>query len=154
MNQLNHHKIVLLLSAVLLCFNTVHGQIGGSYTYGLLNLNTSARSGALGGALIAVTDPDVSVVNENPAFLGLGIDNQLSLNYVNYFADINYGRVEYAHGTKKLGTFSAGLFYLNYGDFMKPMSMVTLPANFRQQNILLIFPGATVLTVFYQLVCR
>ncbi|MCD6346018.1 MAG: type IX secretion system protein PorQ, partial [Bacteroidales bacterium] len=85
----------------------------------LLNLNTAARSGALGGKLIATTDPDVSLVNENPAYLGLGITQQLSLNYVNYFADINYGRVAYSHGTKKMGNFSASLFYLNYGNFIE-----------------------------------
>ena len=111
--------ILLLFSLCIITGNPGYSQIGGGYTYGLLNLNTAARSGALGGTLIATTDPNISLVNENPAYLGLNISKQISLNYVNYFSDINYGRVAYSHGTKKLGNFSAGLFYLNYGDFIE-----------------------------------
>lgn len=98
---------------------SMSAQIGGQSTYGLLNLNSSARSGALGGSLISGLEPDVSMMDLNPAYLQPALHNQLSLNYVNYFADINYGRVGYAYDTGKAGVFGASLFYLNYGQFIE-----------------------------------
>jgi hypothetical protein len=41
------------------------------------------------------------------------------LNYVNYFAGINYGYTAYAKDFKQLGVFAAGLHYINYGKFVK-----------------------------------
>lgn len=112
------HLLLLFLSLSILS-NGAFSQLGGQYTYGLLNLNTSARSGALGGTLIASNNPDISIVNENPAYLGMGLHNQLNLSYVNYFADIQYGRVSYSFKTDKFGSFATGIFYLNYGDFIE-----------------------------------
>ena len=40
------------------------------------------------------------------------------MNYVNYFAGLNFGYVAYGHHTEKYGSFSAGIHYLNYGDFI------------------------------------
>ncbi len=115
-----HYNISLVIGIItLLSIQPLQAQIGGSYTYGLLNLNASARSGSLGGALIAAPDPGVNLVAENPAYLGIGMHNQLALSYVNYFADINYGQVAYALNTNRAGNFSAGLFYLNYGNFIE-----------------------------------
>lgn len=97
----------------------LQGQTGGQYTYGFLNLNTSARSAALGGTLAAALDPDVSLMSENPAFLNASHHHHLGLNYVNYFSDIQYGRVSFAHHARQAGTFGASLFYLNYGNFLE-----------------------------------
>lgn len=94
-------------------------QPGGNYSYGLLNLNTSARSGALGGSLISAHHPDISMVIENPAYLGSSLHNQLSLSYVNYFSDIQYGRVVYGRDLGRAGNLAAGIFYLNYGSFLE-----------------------------------
>lgn len=116
---MNQQRLLVLLLSLSLLSVGAFSQLGGQYTYGLLNLNTSARSGALGGSLIASNNPDISIVNENPAYLGMGLDNQLNLSYINYFADIQYGRVAYSFKTEKYGSFATGLFYLNYGDFIE-----------------------------------
>jgi hypothetical protein len=115
----NFIKNTLVLSLLSIIILPANGQIGGRYTYGLLNLNTSARSGSLGGSAIALYNADLSLVNENPAYLARTQNNQFSLSYINYFADIQYGRVAYSQNTEKLGGFSAGLFYLNYGNFIE-----------------------------------
>lgn len=94
-------------------------QIGGTYTYGFLGLTSAARSAALSGNLTAVNNADLSLVYENPALLNPDMGNQISLGYVNYFADINYGQAAYAVDAGKYGTFSARIFYLNYGDFIE-----------------------------------
>jgi hypothetical protein len=45
------------------------------------------------------------------------MDNSLVLNYVNYFAGINYGLAMYTRSVQGIGNFAAGLTYLNYGSF-------------------------------------
>ena len=115
------HWLTSIFILALLSLIPLHSlaQVGGSYTYGFLSLTSNARSAALGGNLVAANDADLSLVRENPAYLVPEMGNQLSLSYVNYFSDINYGQAGYARSTDKYGTFSALLFYINYGDFIE-----------------------------------
>ncbi len=115
------HWLTSLFILALLSMMPLHSlaQIGGSYTYGFLSLTSSARSAALSGNLVAANGADLSLVRENPAYLVPEMGNQLSLSYVNYFSDINYGQAGYARSAGKLGTFSAQIFYINYGDFIE-----------------------------------
>ena len=45
------------------------------------------------------------------------MDKSLAINYVNYFAGINYGMTMYSRSFPAIGNFAAGLTYLNYGSF-------------------------------------
>ena len=45
------------------------------------------------------------------------MNKSLALNYVNYFAGINYGMAMYSQSFPGTGNFAAGLTYLNYGTF-------------------------------------
>jgi hypothetical protein len=94
-------------------------QIGGDQTYEFLNLNTSARVIALGGNTNAIDDGDLSLAYHNPAILKEGMESQLLLNYVNYFADINYGYAAFALPSRKMFHFAAGMHYLDYGVFQE-----------------------------------
>ena len=111
------HRVYIIL---LICLPTlVFSQIGGTNTYNFLTLTNSARSASLGGKLISIQDNDLNLTFENPSLLTPNYDNQLVFNYVNYFSDINYGYVSYAKDMPKIGTFAAGMHYLNYGTFKK-----------------------------------
>ncbi len=110
------HKLTLFFAAALMSVN-VKAQTGGDNTYEFLNLSSSARIAALGGKLIPVKDNDLNLVFCNPAVLNSTMSNQLTFSGVSYFADIKYGYVAYARDIKKLGTFAAGIHYVNYGDF-------------------------------------
>ncbi len=92
-------------------------QIGGTRTMEFLNLNTSARISSLGGKTIAIYDDDLNFPFFNPSLLNERMNNHLVLNYVNYFAGINYGYVGYAKTHEGFGNFGLGLHYVNYGDF-------------------------------------
>ena len=92
-------------------------QIGGDHTYDFLNIPVSARVGALGGNLISVKDDDPNLSVDNPSLLNPEMNSTLSLTYIDYFADINYGYVSYVKDMKKYGTFSSGIKYINYGNF-------------------------------------
>jgi hypothetical protein len=96
-----------------------HGQIGGSSTYAFLSLPNSARIASLGGELNAFADGDLNLAFSNPSLLAPGMSGNLVANYVNYFADINYGYVSYARDLEKKGMFAAGINYFNYGEFVE-----------------------------------
>jgi len=95
-------------------------QTGGNSTYDFLNLNANARIAAMGGNLISVKDDDLNLFSQNPAALNPSMSNQLALNYVPYFAKINYGYAAYARKLDSIpGTFALGVHYVNYGSFTR-----------------------------------
>ncbi len=76
----------------------------------------TARAAALGGNPIAIWDNDVNLMYSNPALLQKNMHRQLSANYCNYVADMNFGYVGYAHHLgDKLGSVGGGLQFYNYG---------------------------------------
>jgi len=91
-------------------------QIGGDNSFEFLNLVHSARIASLGGGQIAHRDADLNLAFQNPGSINSEMNNQLVLNFVNYFSDIHYGIVGYGKSLKK-GTLTAGMQYINYGTF-------------------------------------
>jgi hypothetical protein len=115
-------NLTLLISFQLLIFSVAKGQIGGEYTYSFLNLTNSARMAALGGNQIAINDSaDLNVSYNNPSLLKPDMRNQLALNYINYFAGINFGYASYSFGTPLPGNFAVGIHYINYGKFIEAL---------------------------------
>jgi len=57
------------------------------------------------------------MVFHNPALLSADMHNNLALNYVNYFAGVNYGYAAYGYSAGEIGNFGAGMHYVNYGTF-------------------------------------
>lgn len=105
---------------IVLCFSCffAQAQIGGRYTYQFLNLTTSPRQAALGGRNITAYDYDPTSGLYNPANINYKMTNQLSANYVNYLADVNFGTVAYAFRSgREDNVFHAGVTYVNYGTF-------------------------------------
>jgi hypothetical protein len=94
-----------------------YSQVGGTGTYDFLNLTNSARVAALGGKNITLNDSDLNMPFHNPSLLSPQMDRNLVLNYVLYYADINFGYVSYAFDEKQTGTFAIGVHYINYGEF-------------------------------------
>ena len=108
----------ILLSIVLLAAAPMFSQIGGESTYQFLNISSSPRQLALGGKIITNFDYDVSQALYNPAVINSDMDNNLSINFFNYFADITYGSAGYAYTLDNRGnTIHFGISYINYGDF-------------------------------------
>lgn len=93
------------------------GQKGGNTVYDFLNLTNSARASALGGNNVSIMDDDINLVFHNPALLSAGMDQNMNINYVNYFAGINYGYASYAMHKENIGTFAGGIHYVDYGNF-------------------------------------
>ncbi len=103
-----------------LLFSTAlsYAQLGGRATYQFLNLVNSPRQAALGGKVITNYDYDPTQGLYNPATINPEMDNQLSVNYVNYFADVNYGTASYAYlWDRRTQVLHTGVTYINYGSF-------------------------------------
>lgn len=108
----------LLFYFLFLISTIAYGQIGGKYVYQFLNLTTSPRQAALGGKVITIYDDDVNQALFNPATINADMDNNLALNYSNYFGEVSYGTASYAYTyDRHLQTFQVGVNYVNYGSF-------------------------------------
>jgi hypothetical protein len=96
----------------------IWAQVGGRSTYQFLNLVNSPRQAALGGKVVTNYDYDPTQGIFNPASINPEMDNQLSLNYVNYIGDVNYGTASYAYlWDRRTQVIHTGVTYINYGSF-------------------------------------
>jgi len=94
-------------------------QLGGRAVYEFLNLPNSARITALGGKQISLNDADINMSYYNPSLIDTTMGEKLAVNYVNYYAGINWGNTSYLFNNNKIGNFVAGISYFNYGRFIK-----------------------------------
>jgi len=92
-------------------------QVTGNTTYNFLRLSSSARVSALGGNQIAVKDNDPFLAVDNPSLLNKEMDAKLSMTYLDYVSDINYGFASFTKHFDSIGTFNIGVKYISYGDF-------------------------------------
>ncbi len=92
-------------------------QICGRYAYSFLEKPVSARVAALGGNTAAIRDGDINLGLVNPSLINKEMHNDISLAYVDFFSDINYGFVQYGHTFDKIGSFVGSMQYYNYGTF-------------------------------------
>lgn len=110
-------SIIIIIVSFFIKIDT-QAQVGGNGTYSFLNLSNSARITAMGGHSFAIQDNDINLALVNPSLINENMNNHLSLSFVDYFSDINYGYALYSRTFKKVGSFTGGVQYLNYGDFI------------------------------------
>lgn len=138
-----------ILIVLLLTVNTSLAQLGGTSSFQFLNLVPSARLNALGGSHVSMYDKDVNMMLANPSFLDSTMDGAISLNYLNYIADINYGYSSYTHHVSKIGTFSGSFMYANYGSFTRADETGVKLGDFSVNDLALIFSyGAQLDSIF------
>jgi hypothetical protein len=111
------HKALIIATV---CSSSVWAQLGGSRSFLLLDIPSSARIGALGGSPVAVYDNDLNLGLFNPGLLNKGMERQVALSYLPYVDKINIGYASYCHHFDSLGiTGSASLQYVDYGTFTR-----------------------------------
>ncbi len=94
-----------------------YAQLGGRYAYSFLEQPISARIAALGGNQASIQDNDINIGFVNPSLISPGLNNQLALNYVNFFGGVNFGSVQYARTFEKVGSFMGTIQFMDYGTF-------------------------------------
>ncbi len=108
----------LYLYILIFYFSFAEAQVGGERIYNFLNIPSSARQAALGGEIYTLRN-DVNQPLWNPSMIDETIDNQASVGYVNYLADVNIGAATFAHMINRhFGTLQAGIQFIDYGDFI------------------------------------
>lgn len=112
-----NNKNILLLSFLLVIAFSLQAQLGGRYAFSFLEQPISARISALGGNQAAINDNDMHIGYVNPSMITPQLNNNLALNYVDYYAGSNFGSVNYAHTFNKVGSFMGTIQFMDYGKF-------------------------------------
>jgi len=112
-------RLLHITFLIVVCSLKSLAQTGGNGTYRFLELTSSARIAALGGNQVSLYDNDLDLVFHNPALLSTGMQNQMALNYIDYFTDIKFGYASYAHNFNKVGPVAAGIHFIDYGNFIE-----------------------------------
>jgi hypothetical protein len=123
-------KKVLTLFMLMIMVSPSYSQTGGDNVYEFLNLTHSGLVSSLGGTNVSLPVNDLNLAYHNPSLLNSDMDKSLALNYVNYFAGINYGLAMYSRSFPGTGNFAAGLTYLNYGTFTETDATGVITGNF------------------------
>lgn len=106
-------------------------QTGGDNVYEFLNLTHSGLVASLGGSNVSLQSADLNMAYHNPALLSPEMNKSLAMNYVNYFAGINYGMAMFSESFGHTGNFAAGVTYLNYGTFTETDVSGTITGTFK-----------------------
>lgn len=137
----------LLLTGIM---SQAWGQPGGK-AFQFLEVTNSARVGALGGDAAAFLDDDLDLAFHNPSLLSRELHHHMALNYVNYFAGVNFGYASAAAKIGRKGTLAGGIHYLNYGKFQGADETGQLTGTFRAAdysvNIMYARPVDSLLTL-------
>jgi hypothetical protein len=120
--------ITLLLPVIMA---PLFSQTGGDNIYEFLNLTHSGLVSSLGGSNVSLQGNNPNMAYHNPALFNSTMNNSLTLNYVNYFAGINYGFAMYSRSYPGIGNFAAGMTYLNYGLFTESDASGLITGDFK-----------------------
>ena len=109
------------LTLLLFCVWPSSAQIGQQQVFDFLNLAPSARITALGGVQAvtaadsnAATNPGMWLVN--PSANQPAQQQQISLSYQPYYADVDFATLSYSRAVGDQGSWGLGVQYLSYGD--------------------------------------
>ena len=108
-------RIVGLFLLYVISFTFVKAQ-NSSSSYAALDLPLSARHAVLNEP-VSLYSEDLESGVFNPAILNEKMEKQLSLNFVDYFSDINFISAAYALPLRDFGTIGISVKSIGYGEF-------------------------------------
>ncbi|HRY31881.1 MAG TPA: type IX secretion system protein PorQ [Bacteroidales bacterium] len=114
-----NHLLFFLIVCMMSQPAVIRAQSGPGGTYQFLNLTTSARIAALGGANIPLTDQDVSLAWANPSLISPKMDKALAMSFLDFYSDINCGSVAFSGTLEDLGSYASSIHFVNYGKFIQ-----------------------------------
>ena len=128
-------RCLIILLLIIPC--SLRAQTGGDNTYEFLNLSTGALASSLGGINVSLITDDPASSFFNPALLSGESSGNISLNYINYIAGINFGYAAFAWHDERYGTFAGGVNYLNYGTIERsdPSGLITGKVKAAEYNL-------------------
>lgn len=109
-------------------------QVGGERDYQALDLVNNARTAALGGTTISISDGDISQFFENPATLDSVSSSDIFFNITPFFADVFVFSGAYGFNVNDLENFSVGLKYIDYNSFERRDASGNLQGEFKAED--------------------
>ena len=85
-------------------------------SFEFLNINENAKIKALGGNNVSLTK-NQNYYLSNPSFLFYSKNQNISINHMNYIADISSSSILYSDSLKNIGKFGIGIKYFSHGKF-------------------------------------
>jgi hypothetical protein len=110
-------RLIVLILVFILNTQYILGQDVNN-AFQSLNLPLSSRLAVLNEP-ISIYDNDIELGIFNPSMLNEGMHNQFSLNFVDYFSDINFVSAAYALPFNKFGTIGISVKSIGYGNFVE-----------------------------------
>jgi len=109
---------ITALYILFLCTFSLSGQEGNS-TFTFLQLPTSVRAAALGGTNVSLVENDISLIYQNPAFLGQEMDMSFAAGYLSYIADVSISNVAFTKALGERSAWGVGVVYASYGKMLE-----------------------------------
>jgi len=125
---------IITLYLSFLCAFPLFAQ-GGKSAFDFLQLPVSARANALGGTNVSIIENDLSLVYQNPAFLGQEMDITLSAGYLSYISDISMGNIAFAKALGERSAWGVGFIYSNYGKMLETTEDNVILGNLNASDI-------------------
>ena len=108
--------LCIFILYVPLSFSSLCAQDNLTSAFEFLRTDFNPRTAAMSNAFLSPVN-DVSAMFVNPAGLSYIEKDQFVISYTNHILDINGGLAAYARKFQKYGVLSAGILYMDYGDF-------------------------------------
>ena len=99
--------------------SSAYGQVAGTHSYASLDMSPFARTAGLGFDYLPLCSDDAVVGLDNPSLLNGQMTHQAVLSVVPTFDGGHMGALGYVLPSRRLGTWSFGLRYANYGIFQQ-----------------------------------
>jgi len=125
---------IITLFFLFLCTFPLFAQEGKS-SFDFLQLPTSVRAAALGGTNISIIENDLSLIYQNPAFLGQEMNLTFSAGYLAYIADIGVGNATFAKALGERSAWGIGFTYTNYGKMIETTNTQELMGDLNASDI-------------------
>jgi len=103
-------------------------------TFNFLRTDVSARTAALNGSFVSMTD-DPNVIFYNPASLNTLIKPKASVSYLDHLLDVYSATASYAQYLNGIGNVGAGILYMNYGTFNRTNASMDVLGTFGAQEL-------------------
>lgn len=94
----------------------IAGNLQAQNTFEFLRLDKSPRAASLAGSYVSNND-DPNVMFYNPAGIKFLEESPVSFSFLKHLMDINSASLAYSFEIADIGRLSAGIQYINYGDF-------------------------------------
>ena len=113
-----HRRLYFSIVGLILLTN-LSAQIGGTSVYTFLGVPIAPRVAGAAGNVFANTEDDVTFGLWNPALINPEMHGNMSLNVAPLKGGILFGEAAYSHTFRRVGSFTVGVKYVDYGSFQR-----------------------------------